>query len=85
MFTFGVDVSHWEGKIDWYTAQHWVPFVYFKCTDGVRFVDIRFEANHQACLDFGIPHAPYHYYQPDLDPQHVAGGLRPGNNRGPGG
>jgi len=68
MKTFGVDVSHWEGLIDWPVASRWVPFVYYKCTDDVKFIDPSFASNKAGCMAAGIPHAPYHYYQPLLDP-----------------
>jgi GH25 family lysozyme M1 (1,4-beta-N-acetylmuramidase) len=68
MLTFGVDVSHWEGAIDWSVASQWIPFAYYKCTDGETKTDITFMANKMGCTNAGIPHAPYHYFQPTLDP-----------------
>ncbi len=68
MRTLGVDVSHWEGHIDWQIASPTIGFAYYKCTDGVRYVDDQFEHNRQGCNEAGIAHAPYHYYQPVLDP-----------------
>ena len=68
MRTFGVDVSHWEGYIDWKTAARWIPFVYYKATDGIGHVDNTFTYNRDQCNLLGIPHAPYHYYQTERDP-----------------
>jgi len=68
MRTIGVDVSHWEGNIDWRSASSSIGFAYYKCTDGVRFVDAQFEHNRKGCTEAGLPHAPYHYFQPALDP-----------------
>jgi len=68
MKTLGVDVSHWEGLIDWSVAGRWVPFAYYKCTDGVKFIDPTFELNKAGCTAAGVPHAPYHYYQPGYEP-----------------
>lgn len=68
MRTLGVDVSHWEGPIDWHLAKSSLSFAFYKCTDGVRFVDDQFEHNRQGCSDAGLAHAPYHYFQPVLDP-----------------
>ena len=68
MKTFGVDVSHWEGVINWSVAARWIPFVYYKCTDGTVYIDVQFAANKFGCNAAGIPHAPYHWYQPTLDP-----------------
>jgi lysozyme len=68
MRTFGVDVSHWEGPINWQAASPAIGFTYFKCTDGIRFVDAEFDNNRRGCAEAGVPHAPYHYFQPCLDP-----------------
>ncbi len=68
MKTLGVDVSHWEGTIDWITASHWIPFAWYKCTDGVSGIDNTFAQNKAGCQQTGMPHAPYHYYQPGQDP-----------------
>ena len=68
MRTLGVDVSHWEGSIDWKVAAPTIGFAYYKCTDGVRFVDDQFANNQRGCNQAGLAHAPYHYYQPALDP-----------------
>jgi lysozyme len=68
MRTFGVDVSHWEGVVDWHAAAAGIGFAYYKCTDGINFVDPQFSNNKQGCNSVGLAHAPYHYYQPSLDP-----------------
>jgi len=68
MRTLGVDVSHWEGSIDWKLASPTIGFAYYKCTDGVKYVDREFYANRQGCRETGLAHAPYHFYQPSLDP-----------------
>jgi GH25 family lysozyme M1 (1,4-beta-N-acetylmuramidase) len=31
-------------------------------------VDDQFASNQQGCHEAGLAHAPYHYYQPSLDP-----------------
>ncbi len=69
MRTQGVDVSHWEGEINWDEAAHWIPFAYFKCTDGLSLFDNTYLHNKQGCQAHGVPHAPYHYFQPDRDPE----------------
>ena len=68
MRTQGCDVSHWEGLIDWQQAARWIPFVYFKCTEGTGFLDNTFKHNKEGCETYGIPHAPYHYYQVEQEP-----------------
>ncbi len=68
MRTLGVDVSHWEGQVDWQPAAPTIGFAFYKCTDGIRYVDQQFYANRQGCNQAGLAHAPYHFYQPTLDP-----------------
>ncbi len=68
MRTIGIDVSHWEGLIDWQSVSRAVGFAYFKCTDGWSYVDPTFEANKAGCDQTGLAHAPYHFYQPTTDP-----------------
>jgi GH25 family lysozyme M1 (1,4-beta-N-acetylmuramidase) len=68
MRTLGIDVSHWEGHLDWPTVSQVVGFAYFKCTDGTYYVDPTFEANKLGCELAGLPHAPYHYFSPSEDP-----------------
>lgn len=68
MRVLGCDLSHWEGVIDWAEASRWIPFAYFKCSEGWSFLDPSFEGNKAGCEEFGVPHAPYHWFKPDLDP-----------------
>lgn len=68
MRTLGVDVSHWEGSIDWKLAAPGIGFAFYKCTDGTRWIDQQFYANRLGCQEAGLAHAPYHFYQPRLDP-----------------
>ena len=68
MRVIGADVSHWEGLIDWQTAVRWLPFVYYKATDGVGMIDNTFTHNHSSCQALGMPHAGYHFFQPGQDP-----------------
>jgi lysozyme len=63
-----VDVSHWEGAIDWTEASKWVPFAYFKCTDGIGLFDNTYLPNKQGCQAAGMPWAPYHYFEPADNP-----------------
>jgi len=68
MRTFGIDVSHWEGTINWQIDAPAIGFAYYKCTDGVKFTDNQFTHNQNGCSRAGLPHAPYHFFQPSLDP-----------------
>ena len=58
MRTHGVDVSHWEGAIDWAEAARWVPFAYFKCTDGVGLFDNTYQPIGEAARQLACPSLP---------------------------
>jgi len=70
--TLGIDVSGWELSIDWDTAAQWIPFAYYKCTEGSVGVDASFAANKIGCDHAGMPHAPYHFYHPEMDAEQQA-------------
>ena len=65
MRVIGIDVSHWEGIINWELAAPGLGFVYYKCTDGIYGVDDKFSLNHIGTRDNFIPSAPFHWYQPN--------------------
>jgi GH25 family lysozyme M1 (1,4-beta-N-acetylmuramidase) len=85
MKTLGVDVAHWEGVIDWNVASKWVPFAYFKCTDGTGLFDSTYLPNKHGCQAAGLPFAPYHYFEPADDPEVQAQLFvtKAGDHRGP--
>ncbi len=68
MRTFGGDVSHWSGDINWIDGVDYLPFVYYKATDGKYGVDSQFLGNKAECDVVGIPNAPYHWWQEVQDP-----------------
>jgi lysozyme len=68
MRTFGADVSHWESDIDWIKGVDYLPFVYYKATDGEYWIDVQFGNNMDECNEVGMPHAPYHWWQEKQDP-----------------
>ncbi len=85
MRTFGGDVSHWEGPIHWLLGVDYLPFIYYKATDGLFFVDDQFQNNKVGCNVVGIPHAPYHWWQETEDPvaqaEHFVDTVGEGYNR----
>ncbi len=65
--TTGIDVSHWQGVIDWsQVAASDVEFAYVKATEANGFVDERFENNASSAQGAGLITGAYHYAQPDL-------------------
>ncbi len=75
MRTFGVDVSHWEGRINWQVASPAIGFAYYKCTDGTRGIDAQFSNNQSGCSEVTM----YGYSTEgetkkcDLEPDDIAG------------
>lgn len=59
----GVDVSHWQGKIDWATLRkQGANFAFVKATEGGKHVDPRFEENWNGAAQAGIKRGAYHFY-----------------------
>ncbi len=67
---FGIDVSNYQGKVDWPTvAANGVVFAYAKATEGTGFIDPTFAANWAGMKAAGIARGAYHYFRPREDPQ----------------
>jgi lysozyme len=57
----GIDVSKWQGKIDWASVSAaGTQFAFIKATEGGDHVDERFLENWQGTKAAGIPRAAYH-------------------------
>jgi GH25 family lysozyme M1 (1,4-beta-N-acetylmuramidase) len=59
----GVDVSHWNSKIDWMTlAAHRgrISFAYVKGSEGANFKDPQFDENWQGAKQAGLKRGAYH-------------------------
>lgn len=59
----GVDVSHWNGKIDWtILAAHRgrISFAYVKGSEGANFKDPQFDQNWQGAKQAGLKRGAYH-------------------------
>lgn len=58
----GIDVSAWNGKIDWKTvADYGMGFAVLRITEKGNVVDSSFEFNYKGCLDNKIPVGVYKY------------------------
>lgn len=67
---FGIDVSHYQGKIDWnelQAAEEDFPlhFIFIRATAGKDKTDKRFKKNWQHSKENGYLRGAYHYYRPD--------------------
>ena len=57
----GIDVSEWQGVIDWQEASQELSFAIVRIGWGATGVDDKFEANAQGCEDNDLPYGIYHY------------------------
>ncbi|MCH5340975.1 MAG: glycoside hydrolase family 25 protein [Acetatifactor sp.] len=62
----GVDVSHYQGEIDWdaLTTQD-IQFAYIKATEGSFYVDERFAENYRGAKQTGLRVGAYHFFSFD--------------------
>jgi lysozyme len=65
----GIDVSHYQGDIDWKKLRHQgtidhcpVSFVMIKATEGADKVDDKFDYNFTQAREHGLTRGAYHYY-----------------------
>lgn len=66
----GIDVSHYQGKIDWELLRNQasvdgqpLSFAFIKATEGSNIVDSRFKENIAAARKYGIMCGAYHFYR----------------------
>ena len=61
----GVDVSHWQGQIDWIgVASTGHTFAFVKATEGTSFTDVTYPLNREGAGAVGIKIGAYHYARP---------------------
>ena len=69
----GIDISHYQGNIDWATlsanrfGDFPIRFVFMKATEGGDHQDTAFVRNFQAARQFGFIRGAYHYFLPQTD------------------
>ena len=58
----GIDVSKWQGKIDWASVKAaGTQFAFIKATEGGDHVDARFLENWHGAAQAGVPRGAYHF------------------------
>ncbi|HZD26642.1 MAG TPA: GH25 family lysozyme [Alphaproteobacteria bacterium] len=68
MYISGIDVSHYQGDVDWQAvAASGVHFAFIKATGGVDDVDPRFGYNWAAAGAAGVLRGAYHFFRPSCD------------------
>lgn len=56
-----IDLSHYQGTIDWAQADPAIDGAYVKTTEGTTFVDPDWSAYHAGCVGGGKPVGAYHF------------------------
>jgi lysozyme len=68
MSVLGIDVSHYNGKVDWWAvARSNVKFAFAKASEGSSIVDPTFEENWAGMRAAGVLRGAYHFARPSGD------------------
>lgn len=62
-----VDISAYQGAVDWPVYRTWSDLVAMKATEGTGFIDPRYRTNRAGAEDQGIESFFYHFARPDLN------------------
>lgn len=59
----GVDVSYYQGEIDWQVlAEENIAFAFIKATEGSSHIDIKFKENWERAGETGLKRGAYHFF-----------------------
>lgn len=61
----GIDVSVWQGLMDWSIAKDKVHFAFLRAGYGNTYIDPQLSNNVLGCMDNDIPYGMYWYLKPD--------------------
>lgn len=65
----GIDVSYYQGNIDWQAVKDsGVEFAFIRVSDGLSFIDPKFEQNWIGAKEAGIIRGVYQFFRPARDP-----------------
>ena len=66
---FGIDVSKWQGNIDWARVKAaGVEYAFIRVSDGITTIDEKFVPNWAGAGLQGIPRGVYQFFRPHRDP-----------------
>src|SRR3974390_312346 len=69
----GMDISHYDGTIDWPTAKAGgISFAFAKATESTNFTDPTFATNWAGMKAAGVVRGAYHFFHADVDPMQQA-------------
>lgn len=60
MSKYILDVSQWQGKVDWSKTKDVVDFIVLRASCGMK-LDKRYKINSLALDEYGVPYHAYHY------------------------
>lgn len=60
----GIDVSHYQGSIDWTQAAAEATFAFAKATEGTTLVDVTYPVNRMGAESVGVKLGAYHFARP---------------------
>jgi GH25 family lysozyme M1 (1,4-beta-N-acetylmuramidase) len=63
--TPGIDVSHWQGSINWGSVAGSNRFVYMKATEGLTYRDPNFNSYYSGSYNAGMIRGAYHFATPN--------------------
>ena len=69
----GVDVSHYQGEVDWKILKDQnISFAFIKATEGSTYVDDRFDYNWHHAHKAKVKRGAYHFFNFDAEPKDQA-------------
>ena len=70
MGVVGIDVSHYQGKVDWFAVHaSGAAFAFAKATEGLSVVDPLFASNWAGMRQSHLYRGAYHFGHPGTDPE----------------
>jgi GH25 family lysozyme M1 (1,4-beta-N-acetylmuramidase) len=61
----GIDISHWQGEMNFDDLKNIVKFIIMKATEGVAYTDTKLKRNQSEARRVGIPLGYYHFARPE--------------------
>lgn len=67
-YIFGIDVSHYQGRINWkelQTSHHPIEYIFIRATMGIDGKDSKYKENWKKAKQHNYIRGAYHYYRPN--------------------
>lgn len=72
LVTPGLDVSHYQGMVDWAKLAPSIGFAYIKATEGAAVTDRLFASNWAQAKAAGVARGAYHFWRPGAENDQTA-------------